>query len=99
MSSPRQRKPRHDYYNLSLSDDILNSSWIRYNERRIDQIQKRIDLMLQIDDNEETQFLLSTCYPVTQTVTQHIDNILTHRPRNRNQLSIDYDRIRKLIGG
>lgn len=81
---PDERVNRYDYYDLTLTDENLNSAWIRFNEQRIDQIQKRIDLMLQIDDNEEAQMLLSHVHPVTNTVTDHIDDILLQRTKHRN---------------
>jgi len=81
---PDERANRYDYYDLTLTDENLNSAWIRFNEQRIDQIQKRIDLMLQIDDNEEAQMLLSHVHPVTNTVTDHIDDILLQRTKRRN---------------
>ena len=63
--SPRQRLPRFsnyfirpDYCNLCLNDHPTSSAWIRYNERRVEDLQKRIDLMLNIDDYEEAKFLL-----------------------------------------
>lgn len=83
---PGQRAPRYDYSDLTLTDENLNSAWIRFNEQRIDQLQRRIDLMLQIDDNEEAQMLLSQVHPVTNTVTDHIDDILLHRTKQRNPI-------------
>lgn len=95
ISLPRQRMPRADPCDLSLSDGLLSTAWIRYNERRIDEVQKRIDLMLQIDDNEEAQLLLSHYHPTTQTVTEHIDDILTRRSKGPEHLGPFYEQIRK----
>lgn len=82
--SPRLRQPRYDYYDLTLNDQNLNSAWIRFNEEKIDQLQKRIDLMLQIDDHEESEMLLSRIHPITNTVTEHIDEILYQKPKRGN---------------
>lgn len=77
---------RPDYCDLCLTGCDTSSAWIRYNERRIEELQKRIDLMLQIDDDEESQLLLSSSsiIPTIATVTQRIDDILWDRSRNRN---------------
>ncbi len=88
----RPRQSRFDYCNLCLTDYDRSSSWIRYNEERIDQLQKRIDLMLQIDDNDENQFLLST-----NTVTQRIDQILMNKSKYQNQRIYYHNRIRKFF--
>ena len=63
---------------------------MKYNERRIDEIQKRIDLMLQIDDNEESLLALSSppVIPTSATVTQRIDDILLRRSRYRSPLTL-----------
>ena len=90
LNSPRQRSPyfihskkelpRPIYCDLCLTDHNTSSAWIKYNERRIEELQNRIDLMLQIDDNEDVQLLLSsTTYPTTPTVTQRIDHILNKK--------------------
>lgn len=93
--SARQRQPRYDYCDLNLSDASLDSAWIRFNEQRIDDLQKRIDLMLQIDDNDEAQFLLSSIHPITNTVTEHIDDLLMNKSKYRHPLNVSSDRIRK----
>jgi hypothetical protein len=109
ITSPRQRQPRYipssrvltrpDYCDLCLTDHNTSSAWIRYNEKRIDELQKRIDLMLQIDDNEEKFLSLSSppIIPTTATVTQRIDDILMRRPRCRSPLLYHHDRLCKLI--
>lgn len=89
-NSPRQRQPRFDHCDLCLTDYDTSSAWVRYNEQRIDQLQKRIDSMLEIDDNEEYQLLLSP-----DTVTHHIDDILIRKIKRRNQLTSYHNRIRK----
>ncbi|CAF2527000.1 unnamed protein product [Rotaria sp. Silwood2] len=89
FNSPRQRQPRFDYCNLCLNEYGTSSAWIRYNEGRIDKIQKRIDLMLQNDDNEEIKFLLSTTNPVTQ----RMNDILMRKPKRRNHITYYHDRI------
>lgn len=97
---PRERLPRFalrrpDYCDLCLTDHSTSSAWIRYNERRIEELQKRIDIMLQIDDTEEAQFLLAPDYllPSTTvaTVSQRIDDLLATRIPWRYY----YDRFRK----
>ena len=90
INSPRQRQPRFDYCDLCLTDSNTSSAWIRYNEQRIDQLQKRIDLLLQIDDHDESPLLFST-----ETVTQCIDDILMRKPRRRNSLMAYHTRICK----
>jgi len=106
LTSPRQRQPRFisssnlliqpDYCHLCLTDLNTSSAWIRYNEQKIEQIQKRIDLMLQIDDHEEAQLLLSSpIYPTTATVSQRIDDIIMREPTYRSPLLYHYDRTRK----
>lgn len=90
INSPRQRQPRYDYCDLCLTDSSSSSAWIRYNEQRIEQLQKRIDLLLQIDDQDESPLLFST-----ETVTQCIDDILMKKPRRRNSFMAYHTRIRK----
>jgi hypothetical protein len=108
LNSPRQRQPRFqnsskiiirpDYCDLCLIDYNTSSAWIRYNERRIEELQKRIDLMLQIDDNEEAQLLISpSIKTTTATVTQRIDDILMQKPRYRSPLLYHHDRLRKFL--
>ena len=110
LISPRQRQPRFtastnllirpDYCDLCLTDHNTNSAWIRYNERRIEELQKRIDIMLQIDDNEEAHLLIpSRNLPITTTatVTQRIDDLLTTRSRYRSPLLYHHDRICKFF--
>jgi hypothetical protein len=92
ISSPRKRHPRFDYYDLCVSDHTSNSAWIRYNEQRIEQLQKRIDLMLQIDDNEEAHYLLASPY----TIQSRIDDLLNRKPKRRTQIINYHDRIRML---
>ncbi len=89
-NSSRQRQPRFDYCDLCLTDNSTSSAWIRYNEQRIDQLQKRFDLMLQIDDMDGNQLFSSS-----DTVTQRINDILTKNPKRRNQLTSYHTRIRK----
>ena len=89
ITSPRKRQPRFDYSDLFSTDYTTNSAWIRYNEQRIEQIQKRIDLMLLIDDNEEAQLLLS---PTSYSTKSHIENYLLKKSKQRNPI----DRIRIL---
>jgi hypothetical protein len=79
-----------DYYDLSLTNDNSSSAWIRYNEQRINQLQQRIDLLLQIDDNEENQSIFSS-----NTVTQRIDDIIMKKSKNRNSTISYHKRIRK----
>ncbi|CAF2831824.1 unnamed protein product [Rotaria sp. Silwood2] len=101
LDSSRQRQPRFltsskiltrpDYCDICLTGHHRSSAWIRYNERRIEELQKRIDLMLQIDDIEEAQLLLSSpIIPTTATVTQRIDNILSRRSRHPSLRLYDY---------
>ncbi len=108
LTSPRQRQPRFltssnilirrpDYCDLCLTDKNTSSAWIRYNERRIEDLQKRIDLMLQIDDDEEVQLLLSPINPTTATVTQRIDDIIMRRSRYGSPLLYHHNRIRKFL--
>ena len=85
-----QRQPRFDYYDLSLTDNSSNSAWIRYNEQRIDQLQQRLDLLLQIDDHEESQMIFST-----DTVTQRIDDIIMKKIKGRYTTIPYHKRIRK----
>jgi hypothetical protein len=89
-NSPRQRKPRFDYCDLCLIDHNKSSAWIRYNEQRIEQLQKRIDLMLQLDD--ENQFILPF-----NTVTKTIDDIIMRKPKHQNQRNYYHNRIRNSI--
>jgi hypothetical protein len=91
--SPRKRHPRFDYSDLFSTEYTNNSAWIRYNEQRIEQMQKRIDLMLLIDDNEEAQFLLS---PISYSTKSHIDNYLLRKSKRRNPIINYHDRIRML---
>jgi hypothetical protein len=106
ITTPRQRQPRFvnsskvlvrpDYCDLCLIDHNTSSAWIRYNERRIEELHKRIDLMLQIDDNEEAHLLLSTPTNLTTaTVSQRIDDALMRRPRYRSRLLHYPDHISK----
>jgi hypothetical protein len=108
LTSPRQRQPRFDtsskviirpdYCDLCLNDYNTSSAWVRYNERRIEELQKRINLMLQIDDNEEAQLLLSRpIKTTTATVTQRIDDIVMRKPRYRSPLLYHHNRIRKFL--
>ncbi|CAF3459028.1 unnamed protein product [Rotaria socialis] len=91
---PSTIRARSDYCDLCLTGYNTNSAWIRYNERRIEELQKRIDLMLQIDDNEETKLLLpsSSRISTTATVTQRIDDILWSRSRHPSRRLYDYYR-------
>ncbi|CAF4949494.1 unnamed protein product [Rotaria sp. Silwood1] len=104
LDSSRQRQPRFltpstvitrpNYCDLCLTGHHRSSAWIQYNERRIEELQKRIDLMLQIDDIEEAQLLLSSTpiIPTTATVTQRIDDILSRRSKYRDLHLYDYYR-------
>lgn len=108
LTSPRQRQPRYitssqiltrpDYCDLCLTDHNTSSAWIKFNERRIEEFQKRIDLMLQIDDDEEVQLLLSpTINTIKPTVTQRIDDILLRKSRYRSPILYHHDRICKYL--
>ena len=93
---------RPDYSDLCLINAHTDSAWIRYNEQRIEQLQKRINLMLQIDENEEAQLLLSIPSPTIATVTQRIDDALMISPRYPHQLihrgkNIFFSRLKKNI--
>ena len=94
LNSPWQRQPCSGYCDLCLPDDSTSSAWVRYNEQRIDQLQQRIDLMLQIDDSENLQFFLSNFTPITDTVTQRIDDILVRKPKHHFHLTHYHDRLR-----
>ncbi|CAF0755551.1 unnamed protein product [Didymodactylos carnosus] len=54
------------------------SPWIAYNEQRVNDLQKRIELLLQIDDDQDLLTLTapSLISSSNRTVTQHIDDIL-----------------------
>lgn len=104
LTSPRQRQPRFssssnilvrpDYCDLCVTDQNTSSAWIRYNERRIEELQKRINLMLQIDDFEETQVLLTPANLIpltTATVTQRIDDLLAVKSKYRVPLTYYQD--------
>ena len=108
LTIPRQqREPRFchsskllvrpDYCDLCLTDYHTDSAWIRYNEQRVEQLQRRINLMLQIDDDEEVQLLYPTppIIPTTATVTQRIDDALSISSRHRSQLLHRSDQIGK----
>ncbi|CAF0987094.1 unnamed protein product [Adineta ricciae] len=86
---------RPDYCTLCFQDHHSSSAWVKYNERRVEQLQRRIDLMLQIDDNEEADMLLTrSVYPTTvATVSQRIDDILLRKPQYRSPLLFPPDRI------
>ncbi len=92
LHSSRERQPRFDYSDICLIDHNTNSAWIRYNEQRIDQLQKRIDLMLEIDDENENQLILSS-----DTITRRINDIIMKKSKSRNQMSSYHNRIRKFI--
>ena len=108
ITAPRQRQPRFtntsrvlvrpDYCDLCLTDHTTSSAWIRYNERRIEDLHKRIDLMLQIEDNDEAHLLLSLP-PIltTATVSQRIDDVLMQKPRYRSRLLHYPDHIGKFF--
>ena len=108
ITSTRQRQPRFEasskvltrpnYCDLCFTDHNAGSSWIRYNEQRIEELQKRIDLMLQIDDSEEIDLLISSpIKPTIATVTQRIDDILMRRSRYHKSYLDDYCRTRKFL--
>lgn len=92
VTSSRERPPplitlprpihRMDYAD---KESPTGSAWIRYNEHRIEQLQKRIDLMLQIDDDEQI-------VPTTATVTQRIDDFLMNQPSNPRSLLCHHHR-------
>ncbi len=86
-NSPRQHKSRFDYCDLCLIDHNRSSAWIRYNEQRIEKLQKRIDLMLQLDD--ENQLILPF-----NTVTQTIDDIIMRKPKYQTKRNYYHNRIR-----
>lgn len=79
---PRQRSPRFDdrirqksktdFCDLCLNDYPTSSAWIRYNEQRIEQIQKRIDRMLQIDDRDDWKSFQT---PIDQTIHRRYEQI------------------------
>jgi len=98
FNSPRQSQlqPNYGYCDLCLTDHSAGSAWIRYNEQRIEQLQQRMDLMLEIDESDEAHFALSTLNPIRNISTQRMDDILIGRPRRRNQLSYSRDRTCKL---
>ena len=64
---------RVDYCDLCVTDPQTSSAWVRYNERRIDELQKRLDYLLRLDECEET---LRT----DSTVSQRIDQMLLGHP-------------------
>jgi hypothetical protein len=109
VTLPRQRQPRFvnsskilirpDYCNLCLTGHNTSSAWIRYNEKRIEELQRRINLMLEIDDNEEVQLFLSPINRITTTATvsQRIDDIIMRRPRYRSPLLYYPDHIGKFL--
>ncbi|CAF1455181.1 unnamed protein product, partial [Didymodactylos carnosus] len=81
-----------DYIELDYTDHW--SPWIRYNEQRINDLQKRIELLLQTDDDQD---LLAVTAPSlleasTKTVTQHIDDILL-----RNKYDEHYRRLSSYV--
>ncbi len=94
FNSPRQSQlqPNYSYCDLCLTDHSAGSAWIRYNEQRIDQLQQRMDLMLEIDESDEAHFTLSTLNPIRNISTQRMDDILIGRTRRRNQSSYSRDR-------
>ena len=84
MVAPPQRLiHRTDYAD---KESPTGSAWIRYNEHRIEQLQKRIDLMLQIDDDDEQ------IVPTTATVTQRIDDILMNNSLHPRSLLCHHHR-------
>ncbi|CAF4697537.1 unnamed protein product [Rotaria sp. Silwood1] len=89
LNSLRHQQSHFDYCNLCLNNHDTNSAWIRYNQGCINQIQKRINLMLQNDDNEEIKFLLSS----TDPITQRINDIHKRKSKRRNHITYYHDRI------
>lgn len=80
-------RPPTRYCDLCVNDrSTTGSAWIRYNERRIEDLQKRIDLMLKIDDQEEAKLLLtptdSTRVEKNKLVQQRIDELITGKYRS-----------------
>jgi hypothetical protein len=94
FNSPRQSQlqPNYGYCDLCLTDHSAGSAWIRYNEQRIEQLQQRMDLMLEIDESDEAHFALSTLNPIRNISTQRMDDILIRKPRRRNQSTYSRDR-------
>ena len=64
---------RVDYCDLCVTDPQTSSAWVRYNERRIDDLQKRLDYLLRLDESEDT---LRT----DSTVSERIDQMLLGHP-------------------
>ena len=97
VAPPPSEVTRPDYCTLCFEDHHSSSAWVKYNERRVEQLQRRIDLMLQIDDNEEADMLLTrSVYPTTvATVSQRIDDILLRKTQYRSPLLFPPDRIGK----
>ena len=77
--------PRTKYCDLCVTDNQTSSAWIRYNERRIEDLQKRIDLMLKIDDHEEAQLLLEPINSIRtmpkKPVTERINELMMRKSR------------------
>ncbi|CAF1129915.1 unnamed protein product [Adineta ricciae] len=78
------------YCEICLTDHSSGSAWIRYNEQRMERIQQRINLMLELDDVEDGQYALSTLNS-TATSTQRIDDILSGRSSYRDYINYDQD--------
>ncbi|CAF1197573.1 unnamed protein product [Rotaria magnacalcarata] len=89
----RQRQPRFDYCDLCLNDHSTGTSWIRLNEQRIDELQKRIDLMLQNDDIEEAKFLSANSKLIANTASKRIDSIFMRKSHRQNRITYYHDRI------
>lgn len=106
VSSEEHRQPRYmasskaitrpGYCDLCLTDGNTGSAWVKYNERRVEELQKRIDVMLKIQDNEELQALLSRpIHPIPRPIAQRIDDMLLQRSKYRSSYLYDYYRMRK----
>ena len=67
--------PRRAPCQLCVTDPQTSSAWIRYNERRIDELQKRLDFLLRIDDAVELR-PARVEEEETATVSQRIDQLL-----------------------
>ncbi|UJR29993.1 hypothetical protein I4U23_017540 [Adineta vaga] len=88
----KQTSTQPHYCEICFSDHSSGSAWIRYNEQRMERLQQRIDLMLELDDVEDGQYALSTLNS-TATTTQRIDDILRGRSSYQNHMNYDHDDI------
>lgn len=94
-----QRRQRelscYDFCDLCVGDTSATSAWVRYNEERIDRLQKRIDRMLEDDDNDEMKYLLSTSKSKRNSVAQCFDYDLNRKSKHRYQTSRYHNQIRR----